>query len=107
MERILKISIDLFEMKEIQEKHVLVDTTVQEKNITYPTDPKLQKRIVEKCRAIAKEEGVVWRKSYKRTLKQLMIDQLFHRVLKQTQKDSNKIYSLHEPEVKCIVVNGK
>jgi len=103
MERILKISIDLFEMKEIQEKHVLVDTTVQEKNITYPTDPKLQKRIVEKCRAIAKEEGVVLRKSYKRTLKQLMIDQLFHRVLKQTQKDSNKIYSLHEPEVKCIV----
>ena len=28
--------------------------------------------------------------------------QLFHRVLKQTQKDSNKIYSLHEPEVRCI-----
>ena len=27
---------------------------------------------------------------------------LFHRVLKQTEKDSNKIYSLHEPEVRCI-----
>jgi IS5 family transposase len=27
---------------------------------------------------------------------------LFHRVLEQTQKDSNKIYSLHEPEVRCI-----
>ncbi|NOR34850.1 MAG: IS5 family transposase, partial [Bacteroidales bacterium] len=127
----------------------LVDSTVQEKNITYPTDPKLQKRIMEKCRAIAKEEGVVLRQSYKRTLKQLMIDQrfrehprrkkkanaaarkikviagrvvrdlerklnaeqlgryeqdlkLFQRVLKQAQKDSNKIYSLHEPEVRCI-----
>jgi IS5 family transposase len=149
MERILKISIDLFEKKEVQEKQVLVDSTVQEKNITYPTDPKLQKKIIEKCRAIAKEEGVVLRQSYKRTLKQLMIDQrfrehprrkkkanaaarkikviagrvvrdlerklnteqlgryeqdlkLFHRVLKQTQKDSNKIYSLHEPEVRCI-----
>jgi len=149
MERILKISIDLFEKKEVQEKQVLVDSTVQEKNITYPTDPKLQKKIIEKYRAIAKEEGVVLRQSYKRTLKQLMIDQrfrehprrkkkanaaarkikviagrvvrdlerklnteqlgryeqdlkLFHRVLKQTQKDSNKIYSLHEPEVRCI-----
>ena len=53
MERILKISIDLFEKKEVQEKQVLVDSTVQEKNITYPTDPKLQKKIIEKCRAIA------------------------------------------------------
>jgi len=77
MERILKISIDLFEKKEIQEKHVLVDTTVQEKNITYPTDPKLQKRIVEKYRTIAKREGITLRQSYKRTLKQLMIDQRF------------------------------
>ena len=149
MERILKISIDLFARKEIQEKRVLVDTTVQEKNITYPTDPKLQKRIVEKCRDIANNEGIVLRQSYKRTLKQLMIDQrfrehpkrrkkanaaarkikvisgrvirdlerklnaeqleryeqdllLFHRVLKQTQKSTNKIYSLHEPEVRCI-----
>jgi len=28
--------------------------------------------------------------------------QPFHRVLKQAQKDSNKIYRLHEPEVRCI-----
>jgi len=77
MERILKASIDLFDRKEIQEKYVLVDTTVQEKNITYPTDPKLQKRIVEKCRAIAEKEGITLRQSYKRTLKQLMIDQRF------------------------------
>jgi IS5 family transposase len=27
---------------------------------------------------------------------------LYHRVINQKQKDSNKIYSLHEPEVKCI-----
>ena len=129
--------------------HVLIDTTVQEKNITYPTDPKLQKKIVEKCRAIAKDEGIKLRQSYKRTLKQLMIDQrfrehpkrkkkamaaarkikviagrvvrdlerkmtpeplaryeqellLYHRVIKQERADSDKIYSLHEPDVKCI-----
>ena len=149
MERILKVSIDLFDRKEIQEKHVLIDTTVQEKNITYPTDPKLQKKIVEKCRSIAKEEGITLRQSYKRILKQLMINQrfrehpkrkkkamaaarkirviagrvvrdlerkmnpeqlaryeqelvLYHRVINQERTDSNKIYSLHEPEVKCI-----
>ncbi|MHC4467665.1 MAG: transposase family protein [Planctomycetota bacterium] len=149
MERILKISIDLFERKEIQEKQVLVDTTVQEKNITYPTDTKLQKKIIENCRDIAKDEGIVLRQSYKRILKQLMIDQrfrehpkrrkkanaaarkikviagrvvrdlerkfndeqlgryeqdflLFNLILGQKQKDSNKIYSLHEPDVRCI-----
>ena len=149
MERILKISIDLFSKKEIQEKRVLVDTTVQEKNITYPTDPKLQKKIIEKCRKIAKDEGIILRQSYTRTLKQLMIDQrfrshpkrrkkanaaarkikviagrivrdverklneeqllryyhellLFKQVLNQKQKDQNKIYSLHEPDVRCI-----
>ncbi len=57
MERILKVSIDLFERKEILEKRVLVDTTVQEKNITYPTDTKLQKKIIEKCRDIASEDS--------------------------------------------------
>jgi transposase, IS5 family len=149
MERILKVSIDLFERKEVQEKHVLVDTTVQEKNITYPTDTKLQKKIIEKCRDIADKEGIELRQSYKRTLKQLMIDQrfrehpkrrkkanaaarkikviagrvlrdlerkmtdeqlekyshdlgLYYRVLSQQQKDGNKIYSLHETEVRCI-----
>ena len=44
MERILKLSIDLFKEKEVQEKRVLVDSTVQEKNITFPTDTKLQKK---------------------------------------------------------------
>jgi len=53
----------------------LIDTTVQEKNITYPTDTKLQKKIIEKCRKIAKKEDIKLRQSYKRILKQLMIDQ--------------------------------
>jgi hypothetical protein len=35
-EKLLKLSIDLFERKEIEEKAVLIDTTVQEKNITFP-----------------------------------------------------------------------
>lgn len=76
-EKILKLSIDLFESKEVEEKEVLIDSTVQEKNITFPTDTKLQKKIIEKCRDIAQAEGIKLRQSYARTLKQLMIDQRF------------------------------
>lgn len=148
-EQLLKMSIDLFSKKEIQEKEVLIDTTVQEKNITYPTDVKLQKRIVEKCRKIARKEKVQLRQVYKQELKQLMIDQRFHnhpkrkkkalaaarrikviaakiyrdldrkldgpqrgkykelfeifnRILSQEKNGKDKIYSIHQPLVKCI-----
>lgn len=67
-EQILSLSIHLFEKKEIEEKEVLIDTTVQEKNITFPTDTKLQKKIIEKCRKIAEKEGIVLRQSYKKDL---------------------------------------
>ena len=43
-EKILKLSIRLFDSKEVHEKEVLIDTTVQEKNITFPTDSKLHKK---------------------------------------------------------------
>ena len=77
-EQILKATVNLFEKKEVQEKEVLIDTTVQEKNITFPTDVKLQKKIIEKCRKISKREGIRLRQTYKGELKQLMIDQRFH-----------------------------
>ena len=124
------------------------DTTVQEKNITYPTDDKLYKKIIEKCQVIATKEQIELRQSYKHTVKKLSIIQrlrrnkggdvkarkaskkvktiagrlvrelkrklpasilnkysmdleLFTKVLLQKRSDSNKIYSLHEPHVKC------
>jgi IS5 family transposase len=42
-EKLLKLSNSLFEKKEVEEKEVLIDTTGQEKNITFPTDAKLHK----------------------------------------------------------------
>ena len=57
--------------------HVSVDTTVQEKNITFPTDVKLHKKIIKKCLAIAKDLEVTVRQTYTRTLKRLSIDQRF------------------------------
>jgi IS5 family transposase len=84
-EKLLKISVQLFG-KEAQEKEVLIDSTVQEKNITYPTDAKLHKRIIEKVNSIANQEGITLRQTYTRTLKQLMIDQRFHNHPKRRKK---------------------
>jgi transposase, IS5 family len=127
---------------------VSVDTTVQEKNITYPTDDKLYKKIIAKCWIIADKESISLRQSYKREVKKLSHQQrfkgtkhgarnarkankkikiiagrlvrelgrklplerlgkylpslkLYKRVLTQKRSDSDKIYSLHEPNVKC------
>jgi IS5 family transposase len=85
VEKLLKVSIRLFG-KEAQEKEVLIDSTVQEKNITYPTDAKLHKRIIERVNRIAKQEGIPLRQTYTRTLKQLMIDQRFHNHPKRKKK---------------------
>jgi IS5 family transposase len=128
--------------------HLSGDTTIQEKNITYPTDDKQYKKIITQCQSIAKKEGVELRQSYRYVVKKLSVIQrlrrnkggsvkargagkkiriiagrlvrelerklppeilnryetklaLYKKVLSQERGDSNKIYSLHEPEVKC------
>jgi len=103
-ERLLKVSIQLFG-KEAQEKEVLIDSTVQEKNITYPTDAKLHKRIIERVNKIAKQEGIILRQTYTRTLKQLMIDQRFHNHPKRRKKANaalRKIKTLAGRQVRDI-----
>lgn len=124
------------------------DTTIQEKNITYPTDDKLHKKIIKECQSIAKDEQIELRQSYTQTVKKLSTIQrfkknkngwakakkankkvktiagvlvrelsrklpsdvlgkysadlnLYDKVLAQKRSDNNKIYSLHEPDVKC------
>ncbi len=124
-----------------------IDTTVQEKNITFPTDSKLHRKIIDKCKKIAEKEELPVRQSYTRTLKKLALNQrfrnhprnkwkarkadrkektiagrlarelernlppnskyqsdveLFNRILNQKKNDSNKVYSVHEPDVQCI-----
>ena len=63
--------------KDGEENDATTDTTVQEKNITYPTDSKLHKKIINKCRAIAEKEGLELRQTYTRTVKKLSLDQRF------------------------------
>jgi transposase, IS5 family len=148
VQKILKHSIDKHG-DDAKEKTVSIDTTVQEKNITFPTDAKLHKKIVDRIAKIRKIENLPCRRSYTKTLKTLIKDQhnanhpkrkkkanaarkklktiaarvvrefernaseqqkesykkeldIFNKVLTQTKNSSNKIYSLHEPEVYCM-----
>lgn len=55
----------------------VTDTTVQETNITYPTDTKLQVKIIKSCVRIADETGIVLRQRYPRKLKQLLLESRF------------------------------
>ncbi len=74
VELILKESIHV-NGKDGQEKEGTTDTTVQEKNITFPTDSKLHKKIINRCKGIAEREEIELRQTYTRTLKKLSLDQ--------------------------------
>lgn len=63
--------------KDGQESDGTTDTTVQEKNITYPTDSKLHKKIIAHCKTIAEKESIELRQSYTHTLKKLSLLQRF------------------------------
>src|ERR1035437_53459 len=76
VEMILKESIRI-NGKDGQEEDAVTDTTVQEKNITFPTDSKLHKKIIDKCKNIAQRENLELRQSYTRVVKKLSLDQRF------------------------------
>lgn len=54
-----------------------IDSTVQEKNITYPTDAKLHKKIIKNVLRIAHDKSLSLRQSYTRTLKGIYRAQRF------------------------------
>ena len=154
LEKLLEISIKTgLETGTIKKSHLLkvnVDTTVQEKAISFPTDAKLYHKCREKLVKQADEYGVELRQTYTRKSKRALLMQsryrhvrqgnranrelrklktyfgrvlrdlerktchmdrpeklknlldLGHRLFKQKRDDTNKIYSLHAPEVECI-----
>ncbi len=63
--------------KDGEEEEATTDTTVQEKNITFPTDAKLHKKIIKKCVALAEQEDLPIRQTYTRVVKKLSLDQRF------------------------------
>lgn len=152
VEQIFAMSVALHG-KDAQEKQVIIDTTVQEKNVTYPTDGKLAIKMIHHLHRIAKDEGIQLRRTYVKEIKAHRIKlrffrhpkkikkaraamkrlktitrvlirdisrkldnnkleeyketfDLFLKVSDQKQKDSNKIYSLHEEHI-YVIAKGK
>jgi transposase, IS5 family len=56
-----------------EEAEVHIDTTVQEKNITYPTDSKLAIKIINRLNKLAKQHGVKQRRTYVKEVKGLRL----------------------------------
>lgn len=76
LEKILKYSIPVDE-REKEIKRVAIDPTVQPKNITYPTDTKLHVKIIKRCWKIAKQNGIRFRQSFKRKIKEWLLELRF------------------------------
>ena len=68
MKVIFAMSVSLH-AKDAQEKQVIIDTTVQKNNITYPTDGKLAIKIINHLRKIVKVESIQMRRTYMKEIK--------------------------------------
>ena len=93
VEFIFKSTIQLHGKKS-EEKEVIVDTTVQEKNITYPTDGKLAIKMISKLHKIAKDEKIQLRRTYVREIKQHRINLRFFKHPKKIKKAKASIKRL-------------
>ena len=133
----------------VQTTTVVIDTTVQEKNVMTPRDHKLYRRIAERLIALAAAERITLRRSYRRVIRTQVMQlrtsnfpkakkqakraerrlrtiagsllrdvsrklspegaerhyellDLMERILTQGQGGPDHVYSLHEPQTRCI-----
>jgi len=70
---IFKLSVVLHPNKKVNEKDIIVDSTVQEKNITYPTDGKLAIKIINGCVKVAKKHNLKLVRTYAKEVKEKRI----------------------------------
>jgi len=75
-----------------KECEITVDTTVQEKNITFPTNLKLMEEIIKSCWMIANREGVKLSRSFRRTLPKLRMKRM--KMVKKAKKLSTMVGAL-------------
>ena len=99
VQRILKVSARLHGDK-AQETEVVVDTTVQEKNITHPTDTKLAHKIIRRCWKLADRNGVKLRRRYRKAVRQCVMAQRW-------RKDPKKRKAAHRALRKLKVMAGR
>ena len=72
-EFILKASLAIQDQRKLKCEEISIDTTVQPKNITYPTDGKLRIKVIEKCVGLAHSTGVGLRRSFKKEVTSLLL----------------------------------
>ena len=84
-EKIFQMSIALHG-KSALEKAVNIDTTVQEKNITYPTDAKLAIKIINRLNKLAKHFEINQRRTYAKEVKKSRLDLRHFRHVKKRKK---------------------
>jgi IS5 family transposase len=75
-EKILAVSIALHQEK-IAEDEMCIDTTVQEKNITFPTDAKQYRKIHQQLLKIARKENISLSRTYEKEVKKLKLHTRF------------------------------
>ena len=85
VEKIFAMSVALHG-KAAQESQVIVDTTVQEKNVTYPTDGKLAIKMIHHLHRIARDEKIQLRRTYVKEIKEKRIRLRFFRHPKKIKK---------------------
>ena len=84
-EKIFQVSVAIHE-KAALEREIIVDTTVQEKNITFSTDTKLRLKVIARVWKLAEKQNIRLRRSYRRELQKLLRVIRFNRVKDQKQK---------------------
>ena len=70
-QEIFQISVQLHSY-EAMEEDVIIDTTCQEKNITFPTDVKLLSKVIIRCRKLATECDVKLNNTFKNEVKEIL-----------------------------------
>ncbi len=73
-------------VKPCQLKRVNIDTTVQEKDVRFPTDARLYDRARQRLVAAAKERGIDLRQNYNRSARRLVWQQSRYAHARQTNR---------------------
>jgi transposase, IS5 family len=103
--KLFALSIALHGDKVKKAKEVIVDTTLQEKNVTFPTDAKLYRKVIAKCNAMAQQWGVKLRQSYRFVVHRLCYAQRYAhlpRRAKQARQALRKLRTLAGRQVRDL-----
>jgi IS5 family transposase len=84
-EKIFEMSVQLHGQAAL-EKAVNIDTTVQEKNITYPTDAKLAIKIINRLNKLARAYGIQQRRTFGKEVKAMRLNIRHFRHVKRRAK---------------------